>query len=499
MNIKRIVKNEKLTDFLYVFEVSLSRAVLAKNTQVRNTPFGFLHGPSTDGYIMYAEACFALYWQLRDATSTRGVATALTTFYHTMSGCSVTGSAARLIHSFAHELHVEFTWHQAGSSWIDIMDQLYNNTKKVVKSALGDKIVRVINHVVAHAVYKRLDVPVDIKLFGEVEKKVMRPTVWDVASFADAVVNLILFICKSGRQALATGDINCFFVDDSVVSDWYLNACRLRKDYEFTNNPSCVGMALPQYIEDVKSAIAMGRSLLPIFRKGRESNILTNTLLELELVLKRVTVTLNASAFRRAPIGVFLYGDAGVAKSHIALGLFNHYCSVRGIAKESATMWTRTENDDYYSGYKSHFAGVLYDDAAKYRANVVQGVDSSIGDVISAINNIQFVTPQADLPDKGKIPFRSEWVGVTSNMAELNANLYFNSSAAFLRRFAVRIQPIVKEEFRIPGQDRIDPAKIPKGEQYCDLWRFKVCVPRVSGMTGEFVQTAEYMVCWVCF
>jgi hypothetical protein len=45
----------------------------------------------------------------------------------------------------------------------------------------------------------------------------------------------------------------------------------------------------------------------------------------------------------------------------------------------------------------------------------------------------------------------------------------------------------VKEEFRVPGQDKIDTTKIPPGVQYPDLWEFEVCVPRVNGMSGEFV------------
>jgi len=448
--------------------------------------FQFLHDKNLDYATLVVEATLALYWQFRASTSTASLLSAVCSFYHAVSGCSVTGSALRLIHSLVVEIKSYLPWHQSGTGWIDVLDDLYKNTKRVVKSALGDKIVKVFNHVVALAMYKKAGIELDPVLFGEIEKKRIRPTIWDVASFADAITGLVLFLCKAGRQALATGSVECFFIDEGVLSDWVEKASRLRKDYEFTGNPAAVGMALPAYIKDVKECIETGKQLQKHFRKGRESTMLLNIILELETVLKRLDLSLMASSFRRAPIGIFLYGGAGVAKSHIALGLFNHYCAIRGIDKECATMWTRTENDDYYSGYKSHYAGVLYDDASKYRVSKVQGIDPSIGDIISAINNIQFVTPQADLPDKGKIPFRSEWVGVTSNVDDLNASYYFNCTSAFLRRFAVRITPIVKSEYCLPGERRIDPAKIPAGEQYPDLWVFQVDEPVVEGDTGHF-------------
>lgn len=460
--------------------------------RVEHAHYSFLHDKKNDYVALLVEATLALYWQVRNSTNTGSLVASFTSFYHAVSGCSCTGSALRFIGALVEELKDELPWFQSGTGWIDVLDGLYTNTRKVVKSALGDKVARVFNHVVALALYKKADIELDPILFGDLEKKRIRPTIWDVASFADAVTGLILFLCKAGRQAILTGNIDCLFIDEGVLSDWIDRASRLKKDSEFTGNPSSVGMELPAYIEDVKDCVAVGNQLMPHFRKGREHTVLLNMVLELEVVLKRLQISLNACAFRRAPIGVFLYGTAGVAKSHIALGLFNHYCAVRGISKESATMWTRTENDDYYSGYKSHFAGVLYDDAAKYRANVVQGVDSSIGDIISAINNIQFVTPQADLPDKGKVPFRAEWVGVTSNMDQLNANFYFNSSAAFLRRLSVRITPFVKEEFRVPGEDKIDVNKIPAGEQYPDLWTFDVHVPKVNGLDGQFVLAHKF-------
>nr|QUS52704.1 polyprotein [Mute swan feces associated picorna-like virus 8] len=432
-----------------------------------------------DEVIRCVEIAMCFLHNVRNARTKTCVFVACCSFYSSVTGRSASGSVLRIFQAAANELTDDLPFWQSGSNWIDICDSLYSNVNRVRKSVLGNKIVKVFNHVLAHAVYAKMGIEVDEKLFKQFEEKRMRPTFWQCATFADSLVALLLFLAKAGRQAMLTGSIEAFFIDDVVVTKWLDEAAAIRKDSEFINNPTAIGITLASYVAKLDACLDTGNELLKVFKTGQQHSILHSVTLELRLIKNRYTTSLSAASFRRAPVGVFLFGDAGVAKSFLAAGLFNHYCSVRGIDKENAQCWTRDDNDPFYSGYKSHFAGVLYDDAAKFRSNKVQGVDPSIKDIISAINNIPFITNQAELADKGKIPFLSEWVGVTSNLGDLNADQYYNCSAAFLRRLQVRIQPIVKEEFCIPGETRIDATKIPPNQQYPDLWTFVVAKPKL--------------------
>jgi hypothetical protein len=451
-----------------------------------------LSDPKFDGMVVLIEASLALLYNYRNATDKQSLFVATCSFFHAVTGKSCLGTSLRVFDTLLDKLVGDGVFFfQAGESWVDMCDMFHKNMHRVLGSALGNKLLCVFNHVVAHTIYAKMGIAVDPKLFAKIEEGKIRTTVWSCATFVDGIVSLVLFLCKAGRQALLTGSVEAFFIDESIVTGWLDTASRLRKDAEFISNPTAVGMTLPAYLAKLQDAIDTGNKLAKHFGRGKEHTIIFNCLLELEMIHKRHQCSLVASSFRRAPVAVFINGTAGVAKSFISEGLFNHYCSVRGIPKEDAYCWTRTEGDEYYSGYKSHFAGVLYDDAAKFRVNVVQGVDEGIKDLIAAINNIQFITNQADLPDKGKIPFRSEWVGVTSNVADLDAQYYFNSTAAFLRRFAVRITPVVKPQFVVKGSDRIDASLIPEGVQYPDMWDFDVCEPRIMEKSGRFVSVGK--------
>lgn len=462
------------------------------NTNSPNAPHALKLINANDEMIRCVEVALCYLHSVRNARSKTCVFVACCSFYSSITGKSATGSVLRLFQAASDELTEDLPFWQSGSNWIDICDSLYSNVARVKKSVLGNKIVKVFNHVLAHAMYAKMGIEIDEKLFKAFEEKKMRPTFWQCATFADALVSLLLFLAKAGRQALVSGSIEAFFVDDVVITKWLDDAAVIRKDAEFINNPIAIGISLAAYITKLDDCIATGNELIRVFKTGQQHSILHSVLLELKLVKNRYITSIAAASFRRCPIGVFLYGDAGVAKSFLAAGLFNHYCSVRGIEKENAQCWTRDDNDPFYSGYKSHFAGVLYDDAAKFRANKVQGVDPSIKDIISAINNIPFITNQAELADKGKIPFLSEWVGVTSNLGDLNADQYYNCSAAFLRRLQVRIEPSVKAAYRVKGETRIDSSKIPPNEQYPDLWTFTISKPVLVGEgKGEFQVVME--------
>lgn len=449
---------------------------------------------SHDEMMLYFEAIATLFYNIRKAKSTTDIVIASTTFYSVTTGKSATGSFLRMVDQLAVDVANDLPFFQSGNSWVEVCDELYKNVHRVKDSVLGAKIIRVFNHLVAHTFYAKMGIEIDSELFSKLEKKKIRPTVWNVLGFVDAIVGLLLFLARAGRQAMLTGSIDSFFVDSSIVTAWLDSASKLRKHAEFLGNPAAVGLSLPDYLQTLKVCMESGESLLKVFKKADEHRIIHSVLLELDVVNKRLTASMLAASFRWCPVAVLLYGDSGVAKSFIGTGLFNHYCAIRGI--KDGRLWTYNEKDEFYSGYKSYFVGVLYDDAGKFRSNKVMGIDPTIYDIIAAVNNIAFITNQADLPDKGKIPFLSEWVGVTTNVGDLNADQYFNCSAAFLRRFVCRITPIVKPAFRVEGQTKIDSSKIPGGEQYPDCWTFEVSYPVATKSTdgsekGHFVKRLE--------
>ena len=355
----------------------------------------FTHGPVSletepiltdqhDEVLVYIESVGTMIYDLRRSSTTQDVLVSLSTFYRSITGRSVVGSFAILLTKFVEELS-EFVPRWQSSDWIDVLDDFHKNIHRVRDSALGAKLVEVFNHVVAHTFYHKMGLEVDSKLFYQIEKGYLRPTVWNVLTFGDAILSLLIFLAKAGRQAMLTGNIDCFFIDGGSLSEWLMQANRLRKDAEFLGNPGAVGIEVPSYLAKIRDAIEAGNKFAKAF-KDKERMIIQSTVLELELVEKRYTVALCSASFRRAPYGVFLYGSANIAKSFILSGIFHHYCSVRGVEKRDAILYPRTPADKYYSGFRSNMLGIVFDDVGQHRPAKVMGIDPTLSDIIAVAN-----------------------------------------------------------------------------------------------------------------
>lgn len=447
--------------------------------------------PQQDEMILVIESVLSLIWNLKRSTSPADVVIHFGSFYRSVTGKSVVGSVVVLFETLGKSLSGYVTRAQS-SLWIDTLDDFHKNLHRVRDSVLGKKIIEVLNHVVAHTFYHKMGIEVDSKLFHQIEKGYLKTTWLNAVSFADAIIGLVLFLAKAGRQALLTGSAQPFFVDSSTTSDWLLEAGQLKKDSEFLGNPEAVGLKVPMYLKRLEDAIEVGghlRKALPTQRA-----LVDGVILELQTLLRRHQSTLAASSFRFCPFGVFVYGSSGVGKSFISKGLFHHYCAVAGYDKDKAVLYPRNPEDKYYSGFKSSMVGIVFDDVAKHKSAKVLGIDQSLGDLISVGNNIPMITNQADAPDKGKIPLLCEWMGVTSNIENLSVEQYYLNTYAVLRRLPYRIEPIVKEEYRKPGKLDLDPTKVPPG-QYPDCWTFEVCsvvkVEDGTGLNGRYQQRGK--------
>ena len=229
--------------------LNIMRTVNSIVTQYFAQPW-FRHGPISleteplltaqqDEVLIYVESACTMIYDMRRSSTTQDVFVSLSTFYRSITGRSVVGSFAIVLTKFVEELS-EFVPRWQSSDWIDVLDDFHKNIHRVRDSALGSKLIEVFNHVVAHTFYHKMGIEIDSRLYSQIEKGYLRPTVWNVASFADAIMSLFVFLAKAGRQALLTGSADCFFIDSGSLSEWLIEANRLRKDSEFLGNPDAV-------------------------------------------------------------------------------------------------------------------------------------------------------------------------------------------------------------------------------------------------------------------
>jgi hypothetical protein len=93
-------------EMLSVLELCKKRTLL-KDKNVHTSAVGqLIYDDNAEKFVFLVEATLALYYQIRNATTRTGVAVAICSYYHSISGKSVIGSAARLFDTLADELAV---------------------------------------------------------------------------------------------------------------------------------------------------------------------------------------------------------------------------------------------------------------------------------------------------------------------------------------------------------------------------------------------------------
>lgn len=180
---------------------------------------------------------------------------------------------------------------------------------------------------------------------------------------------------------------------------------------------------------------------------------------------------------RPFPYAIMLTGPPEVGKSTVAMACFDqmhlsdNLTHRFDIPYKPDNIYTRNPNDDFYSGFDSSKVGMLIDDVAQKTPELVKQLGGDdLADLIQVINTVPFLTNQAELQDKGKVPMMIRYFVGTTNTPDLSVKHVFNCPTAVYRRMAF-IDVSVKAEYRkansVALKEGIDADNM-------DVWEFKI-------------------------
>lgn len=441
--------------------------------------------------IKLMEDVGALIYQWQVARSTDDIVVAIGSFVRSITGKSV----AIMMQQMSVMVVTEFAplfMRQSSSGWGDDVERLWSNYKAMRHSPFGDKFLKVFNNVVATSLFVKMGLYEPARL-AKLEEEKLRPRMKDCVSFFDAIGDLFVYLLKQGRMYMITGDIDCFFVDGEGVSSWIEKSKRVKANFEFLNNPEPIRLDVFEYLRDLRTVIADGNGMLKsMVRDSVERRITCGAVIELETLEKRYLSLASSLTMRRQPLGVVLYGQPGVGKSHLSDMILHYWASLLGRPTGTEYRFFHSSSEEYFTNYRSYMYAIVLDDVAQHRPDRVQGVDPSLATLIKIFNNMPFSPPQAALDDKGKTPMLADVGIVTTNVIDMNIPHFFSRSFAVMRRLPIHIEPVVKVAYRKVGTLSIDPSKT-DGGLYTNYWNFVVREPKChENMVGTYEVTREF-------
>lgn len=209
------------------------------------------------------------------------------------------------------------------------------------------------------------------------------------------------------------------------------------------------------------------------FRTDMEASIRTTLAMAAGLVRPYLGSINARNNFRPEPVCMALAGKPGVGKTRMVMALAASVAKLGGLVSQDADFETIKANvwqkgdAKFWEGYVGQEVLVM-DDAFQEKA--VPGSDKNdYMMLIRAISSWTFPLDYAALDSKGKVTFASNVVLITTNAMSIAAEAatVIREPAAVVRRITFPYVIVVKEEYRMPGTDKIDYARFMQEERAC--------------------------------
>lgn len=439
-------------------------------------------------FVKLLEDCVALCHGFARSSSIVDITVAMTSFIRSVTGRSSVILFKGLITELSGDLK-EFFVTQSEAHWIDTLSDLYENYARCKKTILSERLKKVFNHIIAHALYHKLGISIDSKLFALFEERKIRINLLECFTFVDAVCGLVVFLLKQGRQCMLLKSIEPMYISADSCSEWVVKSRNVLIQFESSCNPEAVNTTIFQMVSDLETCIKEGQCLTKYSSENPLGRNLVNKLVsDMIIAQNRYLVSVAGSALRRVPFGICIFGSPGIGKTSIMDMLINLDCSIRKRNSDRRFLYFHPADSEHFDGFRSYHHTMIFDDVGQHSPSKIQGVDPTCGYFIRAINNTAWCPPQAHLENKGTTPVMSELVVCTTNILNMNIPIYYQATLAPMRRFPLHIEPIVKEDYRKNFSKMLDPEK-GNGDLYEDKWDFIIREPVACGkFKGEFRQ-----------
>ena len=210
------------------------------------------------------------------------------------------------------------------------------------------------------------------------------------------------------------------------------------------------------YDRRVNECIETTLTMLNTCKDGQRSELSRRLSILRDIQMSRVLS--KKEHIRGKPYGLLLTGGTSVGKSAVINALLRFILKVNGKDSSPRAIITLNQQDKFQSEFMTHHKGVILDDICN--TNEAKQEGSPVESVIMFLNQVPMaaLNPNADM--KGKVMIEPDVVAGTTNVKDLQSNVYSNEPLSINRRFECTITQSVKPEYCKEGTSMLDTDKI---------------------------------------
>ena len=346
--------------------------------------------------------------------------------------------------------------------------------EKLEKHPIVKRLTALSSYMLVNGTLASLGIDINEVGYSEIEKTAMKMKYSSKKGYVLCVLDVALFIAERCYQVYKTGQWSSIIHSGATYESWFDKAMDVKRKSLLLSNAKLHGFTIYEFIADIKECIEIGENIVrfPATDCKFEMKNVKQLLHELKNIDASELTKRAAGKSRDAPFASLIVGDSGIGKSGISAIIEHAYTTYFGLPEGEEYVYNLNTEEDHVDGYNTSKHTTIMDDIGARRAGT--GDDNSIKYVIAWINDVATITKQADLPDKGRIPFVSEHIIATSNQDDLNAHENYEHPAAILRRFPLVIEAKVKDEYNLNGFLDKKKAVPPSDGSFPNFWNFHV-------------------------
>lgn len=274
-------------------------------------------------------------------------------------------------------------------------------------------------------------------------------------------------------------------VSTQDITSLWADAIKNTYDDEYTflkSQKTAVDLGRKASIDDetydrrVNECIDTTLSMLNFCKDGQRAGLSQRLAVLRDIQMSRVLS--KKEHIRVNPYGLLLAGDSCVGKSAIINALLRFLLKVNGKDSSPRAIITLNQQDKFQSEFMTHHKGVILDDICN--TNEAKQEGSPVESVIMFLNQVPMAALNPNAEMKGKVMIEPDIVAGTTNVKDLQSNVYSNEPLSINRRFHSTITQRVKPEYCKEGTSMLDTDKIRHmaGMQFPTFALFDVEEPR---------------------
>lgn len=361
--------------------------------------------------------------------------------------------------------------------WLSQARLVLDNYTKVREMPIVKKLHKFSMYAMSLALFDSAGLNMDMMGYSKMEQEVLKAKYHKGPDFIHCVLDTLLFICERGYQCYVSNSLVPFLHSGSRYEKWFDKVEELKRKVLVLGNPEDMGFSYHSFIGDLEDAIEEGDNIVKFITKLEQIELrYIKSMLDHLKCIRMTTLSKRAAQKNRdAPFALMLHGPSKQGKTSVKQICISYFAKIRDLPDEDEYIHTRTFGDKNWSGFQANVWCIVFDDVASLNPSAAPAGDPSLLETIPVGNNTPYVTPQADLPDKGRIPCRPELIVGTTNIRNLNAHAYFACPLAILRRWKITVTVRAKPEYSTPEGflDEDNLPETPEGE-YSNFWTFQV-------------------------